>query len=191
MHVSGSFVKSLFSMQYGLVHYWCRLHRLLQKFKIHQLKHVLCLPKLIEHSFRSLSTHTYTKRIHTRTPLESKDPRAQSLSSINNCVRNSLFYDSVFQLKIRNTSPTFGNGCIQLLRSFFNCMTSSCAQTGEMLLLFHSVMSVNVFVCGYFQEPTSVFRIACIWKWYHNHINGKTTATEKCSLFSYCFPLRS
>lgn len=52
----------------------------------------------------------------------------------------------VFQLKIRNTSPTFGNGCIQLLRSFFNCMTSSCAQTSEILLLFHSVMSVNVFV---------------------------------------------
>lgn len=144
--MSGSFVKSLLSVQYGIIYYWCRLHRLIRKCKIHQIKYVLYFPKFIEHSLYVLSAYTCTKRIHTHTSLESKDPRAQSLSSISNCVRNSLFYDSVFQLKIRNTSPTFGNGCIQSLRSFFNYMTSSCAQTGEMLLLFHSVMSVNVFV---------------------------------------------
>lgn len=48
-------------------------------------------------------------------------------------------------------------------------------------------------LCGYFQVPTSVFQIPCIWKWYQNHINGETTASAPANekfvifiLFLYC-----
>lgn len=84
-----------------------------------------------------------------------KAEKPRSLSSINAIVSViRCFMIPHFNWEYTTHSyPTFGNGCIHC-RSFFNCMTSSFARRRAncllpllfLLLLFHSVMSVNVFV---------------------------------------------
>lgn len=121
-------------------------------------------PKFIAEHLRQLCIHgenlngkcTQSFRIE-------RAKRTRSLSSINAIVFViRCFMIPQFQSNIRTHRPyLFGNGCIHC-RSFFNCMTSSCARRQAqmfvviaiavfllllfLLLLFHSIMSVNVFV---------------------------------------------
>lgn len=137
----------------------------MNKFKNHQIKYMSFARSKVHRRTFAAIVYSWQKlkwKMHSIVQIE-RAKRARSLSSINAIVFViRCFMIPQFQSNIRTHRPyLFGNGCIHC-RSFFNCMTSSCARRQAqmfvviaiavfllllfLLLLFHSIMSVNVFV---------------------------------------------